>query len=186
MNATNLYLIMATSAHLEIQSFVSKFFFLKSCGYDSDLRFINKNGILRVEFYTSLGSVSPSSQDFNQHRHMKPSVRRRRKRRKENRENARKTSSLELSNTLSTTSTSTQPTTIDDMNTKLVPISIVPQQKPLQDVSYFIDSAPNFCQIDVEVQADDLFTLDYSRRYQEDASRPLSSSTKCTCTTVYR
>ena len=48
----------------------------------------------------------------------------------------------------------------------------MPQQKPLQDASYFIDSIPTSCQVDIAEQADDLFTLDYSRLYQEDASRP--------------
>ena len=164
---------MATSPHLEIESFVSKFLFLNYCGYDSDLRFINKNGILRVEFYASLGSVNPSSQESYQHRHVKPSVRRRRQRRKENRVNARNSSSLEPSNALSNLPTSTQPTTIDDLNSNLVvPESSVPQQKPLQDASYFIDSIPTSCQVDIADQADDLFTLDYSRLYQEDASRP--------------
>ena len=125
---------------------------------------------------------------------MKPSVRRRRQRRKENRDNTRNSSSLDLPNTLSTISTPTftQSTTVDDQNSNLlVTESIVPQQKPLQDVSRIIDSTPNYCQIDVAVQAvntaresacqtepaktnctTDLFTLDYSRRYQEDASRP--------------
>ena len=167
---TTLPSTMATSPHLEIESFVSKFLFLNYCGYDSDLRFINKNGILRVEFYASLGSVNPSSQESYQHRHVKPSVRRRRQRRKENRVNARNSSSLEPSYALSNFPTSTQPTTIDDLNSNLVvPESSVPQQKPLQDVSYFIDSIPTSCQVDIAEQADDLFTLDYSRLYQEDA-----------------
>ena len=127
-------LAMATSALIEIESFVSKFIFLNSCGCDSDLRFSNKNGNIRVEFHANLGNVNmnPSSQESFQ-RHVKPSIRRRRQRRKEARDLSQNSSSFESTNALSTIPTFSQTTSMDDLNANILVPEPTPLLKSLQD-----------------------------------------------------
>ena len=127
-------LAMATSALIEIESFVSKFIFLNSCGCDSDLRFSNKNGNIRVEFHANLGNVNmnPSAQESFQ-RHVKPSIRRRRQRRKEARDLSQNSSSFESTNALSTIPTLSQATSMDDLNANVIVPEPTPLLKSLQD-----------------------------------------------------
>ena len=50
------FFTIATSALIEMESFISNLIYSTQC--DSDLRFSNKNGNIRVEFHANLGNVN--------------------------------------------------------------------------------------------------------------------------------
>ena len=77
---------MAAATHVEIESFIGKFLYLTSCGYDADLNFTTTKGIVEVNFKSNLGCFNSLP------RHTKPSKLRRRQRRRENRINSRNAS----------------------------------------------------------------------------------------------
>ena len=73
---------MAAATYVEVQSFVSKYLHLTSCGIDADLKFSTKNGKVDISFHVSLMNAISSSDN---NRHVKPSRLRRRRRRQANR-----------------------------------------------------------------------------------------------------
>ena len=66
---------------LELESFIRKFLYLTSCGYESNLHFTSSNGSISVNIQANLGSVIPQCETIK--RNVKPSRARRRRRREE-------------------------------------------------------------------------------------------------------
>ena len=66
---------------LELESFIRKFLYLTSCGYESNLHLISSNRSISVNIQANLGSVIPHCETSQ--RNVKPSRARRRRRREE-------------------------------------------------------------------------------------------------------
>ena len=70
---------------LEFESFIGKFLYLSSCGYESNLHLTSSNGSISVNIQANLGSITPRCETIQ--RNVKPSRARRRRRREEFRSN---------------------------------------------------------------------------------------------------
>ena len=138
---------MAAATHVEIQSFISKFALLSSCGYETNLNFTTVNGIVKVNFQASLGSLNTSI------RNDKPSKIRRRQRRRENRVNSRNTTLTENGSSCNETSVLVQAVTNGvDIHSNLTSS----RSSIHQEVTYPCegsDSSTDHCQTDAAVQA---------------------------------
>ena len=66
---------------LEIESFIGKFLYLSSHGYESNLQLASSNGNISVNIQANLGNTIPQCENIQ--RNIKPSRARRRRRREE-------------------------------------------------------------------------------------------------------
>ena len=136
---------MAAATHIEIQSFVSKFALLSSCGYETNLHFTTVNGIVKVNFQASLGSINTST------RNCKPSKIRRRQRRRENRVNSRNTTFTETGSSCNETSVQAVTNGVD-IHSNLTRSSLPTHQEVIYPCDGS-DSSSDHCQTDAAVQA---------------------------------
>ena len=94
---------MTMSASVELESFIAKFRYLCSAGYQASLSLKSENGIARVSFDVTLGFVPPPVSlpppvSPSQQRHRSPAYLRRLKRRKEARQNSARENDVLLMN----------------------------------------------------------------------------------------
>ena len=97
---------MTVSASVELESFIAKFRYLCSAGYQASLSLKSENGIARVSFDVTLGFVPPPVSlpppvSPSQQRHRSPAYLRRLKRRKEARQNSARENDVLLMNHIS-------------------------------------------------------------------------------------